>query len=690
MALRDALMKMRDVEFVGMEDWGASSEAPMDFCLDRVSESDLYVGIFGGRYGWVDPDSNRSITELEYRRAASENKPCLIYVQETDPAAEADPRLQALKDELLKSRMVVFFGTPQELATRVTIDIHNSVKARKGDGWTWLHKRFVGWAVAAMAILVAAALVWSYFGVGQLRGVAVLPFNSISNDGEAQALGLGLATAASSHLSAQEAFQKAFWVVPAADVVQTKARTTQEARQAFGVNLVVAGMVDLQPGHVRVTATVNDAKRGRQLRSRQVTQATGDPVTLQDQVVRSIAELLELDLPHARTGSADFAAEGDYLRGRGFLEGGYDRADAAIAAFSSALARDPKFAQAHAGLGQAYLNKFLYSRQPSWLEKAKSSCREAERLGGRTPDVLATLGGIAGAEGRGEEAVTLLRQVVAAEPYNHAAWNRLGKQHEALRRLKEAEQAFRKAIDLQPQYAGGHRGLGVFLYGQGRYSEAARSFERAREIAPDNYRTYSRLGSAYFQLGHVEEAEKAMKQSIALKPNAVGYSSLCALSMFRERYAEAAALCEKGLQFGTASASGVGNTAVAYRLSGNEEKAQALFHRAIELARGELKVNPRNAESQAELAWLLAHTGDRAGAEQQIEAARESAPGDASVLFGSLVVYELLGQRERALAIFQALRKMNSFLEEIRARPELKSLRTDKRFKEIENGRSHH
>src|SRR5215216_4598876 len=81
-ALGKAINQMRGAEFVGMEFFGSRPDKPKDVCLQEVSQSDVYVGIFGHRYGYIDPESGLSMTELEYRQARCLNRPCLIYLKD--------------------------------------------------------------------------------------------------------------------------------------------------------------------------------------------------------------------------------------------------------------------------------------------------------------------------------------------------------------------------------------------------------------------------------------------------------------------------------------------------------------------------------------------------------------------------------------------------------------------------------
>jgi hypothetical protein len=79
----DILRKMR-CDVIAMEDYVATDERPLDKCLADVASCDVYVGIFAWRYGYIPPGQERSITELEYRKAGEVDIPRLIFLLDAD------------------------------------------------------------------------------------------------------------------------------------------------------------------------------------------------------------------------------------------------------------------------------------------------------------------------------------------------------------------------------------------------------------------------------------------------------------------------------------------------------------------------------------------------------------------------------------------------------------------------------
>jgi hypothetical protein len=147
-AVARTLRKMRH-DVVGMEDYVAADERPLDKCLRDVAASDAYVGFFAWRYGFVPEKRNprrRSITELEYRKALEARKPCLIFLLHDDapwPAVAIDAvsgeahgarQLARLRRELRKEKLVSFFRTPDDLAREVSVSVYLQFQLTKEMG----------------------------------------------------------------------------------------------------------------------------------------------------------------------------------------------------------------------------------------------------------------------------------------------------------------------------------------------------------------------------------------------------------------------------------------------------------------------------------------------------------------------------------------------------------------------------
>ena len=118
------------LQFIGMEDFAPTSEAPAELIRKRVIESKVYLGIIGFRYGYVDPATGFSMTELEYRQAVASNKRiCMFVMDQSAPIlasmVEDNPerfaKLLDFKWRVLKAHTCALFTDPADLARKAEL-----------------------------------------------------------------------------------------------------------------------------------------------------------------------------------------------------------------------------------------------------------------------------------------------------------------------------------------------------------------------------------------------------------------------------------------------------------------------------------------------------------------------------------------------------------------------------------------
>ena len=135
--VREAIGRLQ-YDSQAMEFFGALPGTPKEECLRLVRHSGAYVGIFAMRYGFVDPQSGKSLTQLEYEEAQAIRLPSLIYVideeahpvlpKHVDTGTSAE-KLRDFKEVLKRSHVVNFFTSPEDLAAKVTQDVVRLVGA---------------------------------------------------------------------------------------------------------------------------------------------------------------------------------------------------------------------------------------------------------------------------------------------------------------------------------------------------------------------------------------------------------------------------------------------------------------------------------------------------------------------------------------------------------------------------------
>ena len=514
------------------------------------------------------------------------------------------------------------------------------------------------------------------------KHLAVLPFTNLGNAPESQAFCDGIVETLTSRLTELENTQRSVWIVPASEVRAAHVTSVAEAHKTFGVPLVVTGSVQRGTDDIRLTINIVDGKTLRQIRATSLRAGLGDVSSLQEDVVRKVAEMLDVPVvPVANSGgTSDPAAYDYYLQARGSLQR-YEKMESlqsAIALFEQALAQDSTYALAYAGLGEAYWREFDLTKDARWVEYAKQNCARAIGLNNRLAPVHTTLGVLYNGTGHYEDAIREFQEAIRLNPRSSDAYRELAVAYEESGKWEEAEATHKKAIQLWPAYWAGYNRLGFFYYQRGRYSEAEKMFHRVVDLTPDNTRGYSNLGALYHLMGRYQEATRMLERSVTLEPNSDGYTNLGTLYFFLGRYADAVPVMEKAAQLAPSEFLPWGNLADAYRWApGMTGKAAPAYRKAIELAETQLAVNPNDFQIRASIAVYQAKLGNRDPALKEISRALKQASGNVNVLFKSAIVFELCGDRALALRQLDAAMKGGYSVQEVEGEPEFARLRMD-------------
>ena len=493
--------------------------------------------------------------------------------------------------------------------------------------------------------------------IGQTRHVAVLPFRALDSDPNTQAFSSGLTETLTTKLGSLPR-SYALQVVPPAEIRTQRIASAQQARGTLGVNMVIEGSLQQSGNMMRINYNLVDAQTLRQLRAGTITASASDAFSVEDQVVDSVLNALDLELHStektalANHGTTEPAAYDFYLRGRGYLQD-YERpenVDSAIEVFQHALERDPNYALAYAGLGQSYQHKFEITHDANWLHRAEQACQRSVSLAPNSPAGYACLAAVYNQTGQYERAVEQAQHALSLDPNDDDTYRALALAYENLKRFDDAEATYRESIAMRPQYAAAYNWLGSFLYTRGRYTEAVQSFRQSTELAPDNYRSYYNLGGALTSAGRYEEAVPALERSIAIRPNAAAFANLGTVYFYLGKFPQAAQAYEKAVELDRQDSSMLGNLAEAYYwIPGKREQAEATYRSAISQAEKQLKINPRDGERISEIGVYHAMLGDNAEAKNWTTRALNMDSSDPYVLLNASLVAAHFGQDQSAI-----------------------------------------
>jgi len=601
-------------------------------------------------------------------------------------AADLAADLRALRRELM-------FGTSRDRSALETIALPPAPSRRR----RW---RSMGMAAATVAVVLAAAWAWTavrdrgWVTLSSFHGrslpaekrLAVLPFRNVGGNPKDQAFVDGLRDVVIGKLTRLERPGGSLVVVVSPDELQAKEITTAaDAGKRLGANLVMTGSVVQAGQQPQLIVNVEDPQNLTVLRSETIDASRPDLAAESARLVR----MLELELGSAARetlraeDSPNREATRFYIEGRGYLLR-YDRVenlDLAAGAFRDALMKDPTYALAWAGLGEALWRKYRILKDPTLLVEAADDGSRAMQLNNRLAAVHITLGQIRATQGEQALATKELMEALKLEPANATAFRELGNVYANMRRDNEAEATFQRAISMRPGDASIHNYLGVLYFNRERLADAELSFRRAIELTPDNYQVHNNLGSVYLRTGRFTEAVDQFQKSVGIEPNARGYTNLGAAFYYLERYAEAVLPYQRAVELAPKNSSYWGNLADAYRWApALADQATSAFRRAIELLNDEIRIDPRSAALHARLAMYSVSVGERNRALAEIAQALRLEPSSAYVQYRAALVYEQVGDRNSALKALELALKAKQPMADILAAPPLRQLRKDPRF----------
>jgi tetratricopeptide (TPR) repeat protein len=523
--------------------------------------------------------------------------------------------------------------------------------------------------------------------------VAVLPLLDASGDPGNEALGLGLAdvlVATLSRLPAAHVLSRA-----AAAGYHDRSRSPVRIARELGADFVVDGVLQRSADDLRVTLSLVQSTTGLVVWSDVYDGPLRDVFALQRSAAEAVAGALSLrltpeDLSRIRRGPAIAAgAFADYARARELFEQADvpGNLEGAVALFEKALARDPTFALAAAGLGEAQWGLYKRTHDPAYADRASAATRDALRLDPEQPLVWIALATIEAGTGRLAEAEQELRRAIAQQPDNDEAYEALGRVLSDRGQRDQALKALERAAELRPNYWRHIDALGLAHYDAGRYKEAIAAFTRVTVLRPQSARALNQLGTAQAMNGDRKSALASYQRAIALEPDADTLSNAGAILYSEGRIAEAADAFARAVALQPEEPISHRNLGDAKGRLGRGEEARGAYRRAVELTEAQLRINPKDARNLGRLAVYHAKLGERAEARDAAEKALALAPGAPDVLFYAAVARALGGQRAEAIALLESALKAGYSPELVRTDEDLAALRGTKEFERLMSSR---
>ena len=293
--------------------------------------------------------------------------------------------------------------------------------------------------------------------------LAVLPFENLTGDPSQDYFSDGMTEELIAELGNLD--PQHLGVIARTSVMQYKHNTKplDQIGRELGIQYTLEGSVRRDSGKLRITAQLIQLRDQTHLWARQYDREPGNLLVLQREIAQEIADEIQLRIGgHEQINSAEQLALSPkaseayelYLKGRYFsnkrtMQG----LQQAIEYFQQAVDKDPAYARAYAGLAEAYALMGGYSGLPptEFISKARAAAQRALQLDERLPEAHTAL-------------------AVIAQTYD---WD-----------WPTAEKEYKRAIQLNPNYATAHHWYAECLALQGRFDEAFPQIENARQLDP--------------------------------------------------------------------------------------------------------------------------------------------------------------------------------------------------------------
>jgi serine/threonine-protein kinase len=415
-------------------------------------------------------------------------------------------------------------------------------------------------AAAAIGAALIALLLWKSGGKPtvpaestgrtEVRSLAVLPLENLSPDAAQAYFADGMTDELIARLSKISALR----VISRTSAMRYKGSTKSlpEIARELQVDAIVEGSVQRSGDRVRINARLMDAGE-RQMWTEGYDRELRDVLSIQSDVASAIAREIRVKVAPEETsqlaskGPVDPEAYQAYLQGRvAFLRFTPESLAESEEYFNRAIAEDPQYALAYAGLADTYIQLAGRARPPrEAMPKARAAINRALELDPNLAEGYASLGQVklfyefdfegAGAEyrralernpgspqvhqtnglylaarGRGAEAISEADRVLDLDPVSSSSGCTRSRLLYYARRYDESIEQYQRTLAADPTVAG-FCTFAIFAFQQkGRYEDAIETAKRISAASPNEMLPRAALARSYGVMGNTEEARKVV------------------------------------------------------------------------------------------------------------------------------------------------------------------------------------
>ncbi|MGW8265506.1 MAG: TPR end-of-group domain-containing protein [Longimicrobiales bacterium] len=357
------------------------------------------------------------------------------------------------------------------------------------------------------------------------ESIVVLPFTDLSPSGDQEYFSDGL----SENLMNALTHIKEIRVAARTSAFSFKGRQVdvRDIGRHLNVGAVLEGSVQKAGNRVRITAQLINAEDGYHIWSQQYDREMADVFSIQDEITWAIVDALKIELLEgertavSKRHTEDLDAFHLYLKGRYYWNRSNTEAYwKAIDHFRAAIQKDPAYARAYDGMADAFasLGDAGHSAisPKDAFSAAGAAVRKALELDGGLSEAYASLGHLKMHEFAWPEAERAFRRSIELNPNYATAYRFYAFFFAAAGRSAEAAAMLEEALDLDPLSLGTITDRGVLSYFAGDYDGALAQYRKVLEMDPGFARAYVTQASAYSQKGIHSEAIAALRRAAEL------------------------------------------------------------------------------------------------------------------------------------------------------------------------------
>lgn len=480
------------------------------------------------------------------------------------------------------------------------------------------------WLVPGVAALLALAAVYvlsksrrTDATTHKITSLAVLPLKNLSGDPAQDYLADGMTEALIGRLSMIRGLR----VISRTSVMRFQDNRTPvpEIARTLNVDAIVEGSVIREGSRVRVHAQLIRAATDEHFWSEAYDREMGGVLTLESDIAQSIAEKVEVTVTGKErallvaTRQVSPEVYESYLKGNFANRNTRTGIEQSIGFFEDAINKDATFAPAWVGLATAYGNLGL------------------------------VFGGVPPSETR-PKLISSAQKALDLDPQLAEAHVLLAATYQKEWKWAESEAEFKRALELKPNDAPGHRGFASWLLCQGRLEEAVAWSQRARQLDPLGVDGLVVNGVLLFYARHYDESIQELRSVVAVQPGNAQAHWFLGYALIAE---------------------------------GEPEQAIPLLEKAVVLS-------DRSPAVMGVLVRAYAHAGRRADAIRLLGELKKRTEAGYVPAGAFLNAYLGLDDKEQAFAwLERAYKEKSAIMQFLKVHPHFDPLRSDPRFADL-------